>query len=179
MAKFQNYEETEERPSRSQRKRDSTALQKLGEKMVKLSPSALAKLPLSPLLRRAVLEWRTIPTFEGKRRQLQYVGRLMREEADVLALQQALEKLTTSYSASSAAFKHLEILRDTLLNAQETELNKLLQPFGTEASNLRALVLAARDERANNRTPRMFRLLFKRLKALAEENEHVEKEHDV
>ena len=75
--------------SRSQRKRDSHAVQQLGEDLTTCSPAVQNRLPLSDDLRAALAEWRNIPSREGKRRQLQYIGRLMREE-DTAAIAEAL-----------------------------------------------------------------------------------------
>lgn len=75
--------------SRSQRKRDSLAAQQLGEDLTDCSPAVQGRLPLSDDLRAALAEWRTIPSREGKRRQAQYIGRLMREE-DTTAIAEAL-----------------------------------------------------------------------------------------
>lgn len=73
----------DERVSRSQRKRESTALQELGEKLAALAPARQALLPLPPDLRDALDEFRRIANREARRRHLQYIGRLMREaEAD-------------------------------------------------------------------------------------------------
>ena len=80
-------------PSRSQRKRDSLALQLVGERLTRYPDSALAELPLSGELRQAVAEWRRIPSREGKRRQLQYIGRLMREEEDPEAILAVMDSL--------------------------------------------------------------------------------------
>ncbi|MDR2726880.1 MAG: DUF615 domain-containing protein [Deltaproteobacteria bacterium] len=77
-------------PSRSQRKRDSLALQRVGEALTRCSDAALAGLPLSDALRQAVTDWKRIPSREGKRRQLQYIGRLMRKEEESEALIAAL-----------------------------------------------------------------------------------------
>ena len=71
----------DDRPSRSQKKRDSTALQRMGEELTTLGSSVLAKMPLTPNIREAVLEWQRLSSHEGRRRQMQYIGRLMREEA--------------------------------------------------------------------------------------------------
>ncbi len=65
--------------SRSQKKRDSSALQKIGEEIANLAPAKLAKLPLTHDLQQAFQEYRKITNKEAKRRHLQYIGRLMRE----------------------------------------------------------------------------------------------------
>ncbi len=83
----------QERPSRSQRKRDSHALQRLGEALTRLSPQEQAQLPISDDLRAALQEYRRLTSREGKRRQLQYLGRLMRDEASPETLVEAMERL--------------------------------------------------------------------------------------
>ena len=65
--------------SRSQRKRDSTALQKMAEELTRLAPGQWRKLPLTPELLEALHLWLRINDHEGRRRQLQYLGRLMRD----------------------------------------------------------------------------------------------------
>lgn len=85
--------DTQDRPSRSQRKRDSSALQELGESLTRLSPASLARLPLSEDLRAALVEYRRLSSHEAKRRQMQYLGRLMREVPDPQALADAVEDL--------------------------------------------------------------------------------------
>ena len=80
----------EDRPSRSQKKRDSTALQNLGEELASLPETILDAFPLSEKTREAVREWRRFSSRESKRRQMQYIGRLMREENDIPALREAL-----------------------------------------------------------------------------------------
>ena len=74
-----------ERPSKSQRKRDMTELQQLGVRLVACNPDQLARLNLPELLRDAVLAAQRIHAHEGRRRQLQYIGRLMRNsDADAI-----------------------------------------------------------------------------------------------
>ena len=72
--------------SRSQRKRASTALQDWAEELTRLSPGQWRDLPLTPELVEALHMWRRIGDREGRRRQLQYLGRLMRE-ADAAAIE--------------------------------------------------------------------------------------------
>ena len=80
-------------PSRSQRKRDSHALQQLGEEIADAAPNIQAKLPLSDDMRAALAEYRRMSSRESKRRQLQYIGRLMREEENAVILATALGNL--------------------------------------------------------------------------------------
>lgn len=73
--------------SRSQRKRDSSALQARGEELTRLSAARQAKLPLPPDLAAALADFRGLTNREAKRRQLQYIGRLMREADEEGTLQ--------------------------------------------------------------------------------------------
>ena len=69
----------EGKPSKTQRKKEVHALQDLGEALVALSEEQLARIALPERLRDAVMEARRITRFEAKRRQLQYIGKLMRQ----------------------------------------------------------------------------------------------------
>lgn len=73
------FEEDDNFVSRSQKKRNSTALQTIGEELVELAPSQWAKLPLNDDILAALKESKNIRTKEAKRRHIQYIGRLMRE----------------------------------------------------------------------------------------------------
>ena len=79
-----------ERVSRSQKKRESTALQELGASLAKLPLRELERLGISPDLLAAYRELSRITSREAKRRQMQYIGRLMREEDDTERLQEAV-----------------------------------------------------------------------------------------
>ena len=120
------------RPSRSQKKRDSTALQRMGEELTTLGSSVLAKMPLTPNIREAVLEWQRLSSHEGRRRQMQYIGRLMREEADPQAVRDALDAIKLGHTGETASFKRSEKLRDDLMNATDAEMDTLLAAFSAE-----------------------------------------------
>lgn len=86
-------EEETERVSRSQKKRDSAALQSVGERLAKLPAVKRERLPLPPDLREGLDEYDRLSGFEAKRRQLQYIGRLMREAQEEGVLQPVLDAL--------------------------------------------------------------------------------------
>lgn len=161
-------EVTEDRPSRSQKKRDSTALQRMGEELAALAPSVLETMPISPLLRQAVLEWQQMHSRESRRRQMQYIGRLMREDADTGALREALDRLQMGHTVDTAVFKQAERWREDLLGASPDELDGLLAVFGEAGPSLRDLVLQVHNERQHQRPPHAFRALFRHLRTLAE-----------
>lgn len=77
--------------SRSQRKRDSSALQTRGEQLARMSPARQARLPLPPDLAEALADFRRLTDKEAKRRQLQFIGRLMREAEEEGTLQAVLD----------------------------------------------------------------------------------------
>src|SRR5690625_5207815 len=79
-------------PSKSQRKRDMLALQKLGQTLTELKPAQLAKIPLDEDLLHAVTEMQRIRQREGRRRQLQYIGRLMQLPSPAFALEVAIHR---------------------------------------------------------------------------------------
>jgi ribosome-associated protein len=80
-------------PSKSQRKRDAHALQKLGERLVQMRAAELATLPLPESLREAIDEARRLTSRAALARQRQYIGKLMRE-VELAPLEAALERLT-------------------------------------------------------------------------------------
>jgi ribosome-associated protein len=71
--------EVQPKPSKSQRKRDALALQALGAQLVALSPTRLARLDLPDELREAVLAAQGMRSHGARARQMQYIGRLMRQ----------------------------------------------------------------------------------------------------
>jgi ribosome-associated protein len=86
------FDNPPERPSKSQRKREMHQLQELGAQLALLSPERLARLPISERLQDALEALRPIRSREARRRQLQYVGRVMRRE-DEEAIAAALAQL--------------------------------------------------------------------------------------
>ena len=151
--------------SRSQKKRDSTALQKLGEELAQLSVSQLKDVPLTPDLREALTELARIRDKEGRRRQMQYLGRLMRE-ADGEAIRTAVEAVKLGQTRANQTFHHAERLRDALLQVGEAAQDELLQAWPAEREDLRALVRAAQEEKRHAAPPKAARELFRRLHAL-------------
>lgn len=161
-----------EAPSRSQKKRDSTALQLLGEELARLPLTRLRHLPLSPELDEALRLLARINDNEGRRRQKQFIGRLMRE-VDHQAVRTALDRITLGHSQDNAAFHRAERLRDTLLDASPDALAPLLAPWPDLEAELHALILDAQEERASigtskARPPHAQRALFRKLRDLVE-----------
>jgi ribosome-associated protein len=150
--------------SRSQRKRDSTALQKVAEELTRLAPGQWQSLPLTPDMLEALGLWRRIGDREGRRRQLQYLGRLMRE-ADGAAIASGLAALREGKTRESALLRHTERLREELIRAELNEREKLLARWPEAREELGGLLDAVR---ADNGPParEAYRALFRRLREL-------------
>ena len=157
------------RPSKSQRKRDSTALQDLGRELVELPAERLRKLPLDEGLHSAVREAQRIRSHEARRRQLQYIGKLMRD-IDPAPLREALDRLKGVSAAANAELHRLEALRELLLADEAAALSALTRdyPHATGAlQQLRQLRRNALKEREQHKPPRAYREIFQCLKDIA------------
>lgn len=153
--------------SRSQAKREMTALQRMGEELTALGEEAIRKAPLPADLKEAVLEAKRLTKHEAKRRQMQYLGKLMRS-VDTTEVQDFLEGLRDGNSKADRAFKQLESWRERLLEGDDSLLDELVKRYPeADRQRLRQLTLAARRERAKGQPPKQFRALFRYLRELA------------
>lgn len=154
-------------PSKSQRKRQAHALQDLGGDLVRLSRDRLEKLELPEALKAAVLEAKRITSHGAIRRQMQWIGKLMREvDGDAIARQ--LAKIRGESDAAKAAFHALEQWRDRLLQEDEAVTRWLAHYPDTDAQRLRQLIRNARREAAESKPPKSSRALFRLLRDVAE-----------
>lgn len=159
----------DDRPSKSQRKRDSDALQNLGKELIALSTERLAKIAMSDTLRSAVREAQRLTKNEAKRRQLQYIGKLMRSE-DPAPIRAALDELAGISNAANERMHRLERLREQLLENEAAALDDITATHPqADVQHLRQLRRNALREKMENRPPRAYREIFQVLKALAEE----------
>jgi len=151
--------------SKSERKRRSTALQDIGARLVKLSREQLARIEMPDELREAVLECRRFTKHEAIRRQLQFIGKLMRD-IDPEPLREQLSALEAPSRRQTALFHVAEKWRDELL-ADPQALDRFAKEFpAADASRLQALVEAARAERNKQASPRHARELFHAVNAV-------------
>ncbi|HJV50741.1 MAG TPA: ribosome biogenesis factor YjgA [Noviherbaspirillum sp.] len=175
------FEQQYDRPSKSQLKREMTALQKLGEELVSQPKDRVMRVPMPEDVREAILECQKIKDHEGRRRQLQFVGKKMRslEEEEVAAIQKVLDSWKGASKAETAAMHALERQREKLL-ADDKALTALLQQHPeADAQQLRALIRNARKEQAENKPPKAYREIFQILKTLQPQSSPAEPEdHD-
>lgn len=151
--------------SKTQRKQAVHALQALGEELVELKEEQLAAVEMPERLRDAVTAARSITRHEARRRQLQYIGKIMRK-VDPAPIRAALDAWRSQSSSHTAAHKRAEAWRERLLN-DDAALSAFLQEYPqADARHLRTLMSAALREREADRPPRSYRELFQALRAL-------------
>ncbi len=134
--------------SRTDLKRESTELQKLGEDLLTLRVDLVERLDVSEKLKDAVAEAKRITNFEGKRRQMQYIGKLMRKvDPAVLDTMRAALVEQNSGSAQENLVLHLtETWRDRLLASKDAFGEWITRCPETDTQQLRALIRQARKD---------------------------------
>ncbi len=143
--------DADQRPSKSQIKRDMQALQALGRAIVELSSDRVKQLPLSEKLLDAVLLAQRTTSREGRRRQIHYVGKLMRD-APAAEIQQKLDEWAHGSRQQTAALHAIERDRDRLI-ADDASLTPWLDAHpGVDVQAFRALIRAARSEHKKNQS---------------------------
>ena len=156
----------EEWVSKSQRKRECHALQDLGEALVQLEASALAKIPLEDDLRNAITAARKMKQRGALKRQLQFIGKLMRG-IDAEPIRDAYNAVTNHYREDINQLHQLEEWRDRLLAEGDKVLGELLEAFpDADRQHIRQLIRVANKEKAGNKPPKSARELFQYLKSL-------------
>jgi ribosome-associated protein len=157
-----------ERPSKTRLKQQSHDLQVLGEALAALSDERLARTEMPDALRDAIEAYRATRSHEGRRRQMQYVGKLMRS-ADEAALREAVAEATLGSARETLLLHETERWRAELI-ADDDALTRWLQGHpDTDTQQLRSLVRAARRDAApapGVRQPRSHRELFQFIKPM-------------
>jgi ribosome-associated protein len=151
--------------SKTKRKQEMHELQALGVELVELSESQISDLDLPDRLRDAVLAAKRIKSHEARRRQMQYIGRLMRD-ADPAPIREQLDVLLGQSAQDAARHRRLEALREKLLANDEALTAYSAQHAGADLQELRTLIRNARREQKEGKPPRAFRELFRLLKSL-------------
>ncbi len=156
--------------SKTKQKQAMHELQALGEALLDLPEAQLEALQLPEALARALREAKTISAHGARRRQIQYIGRLMRD-VDPAPIRERLALARGESAQASARHKRLEQWRARLLedDAALTEFAALYPRTDTQA--LRALIRNARREQKEAKSPRAFRELFRLLREAAADGE--------
>ena len=166
------FEQEYERPSKSELKRQMTVLQKLGEELVNEARDRVKRVPMPEDVRDAILECQQIKDHEGRRRQLQYVGKKMRtlDEEEVAAIQRTIDSWKGLSKADTAAMHAMERRRDKLLTDDKALTVLLSENPELDVQHLRTLIRNARKEQAENKPPKAYREIFQILKQIAKKN---------
>lgn len=162
------FEQEYERPSKSEMKRQVNALQELGAALIAEPRDRVKRVPMPEDVRDAILECQLITNHEGRRRQLQYVGKKMRtlDEAEVAAIQQAIDSWKGLSKADTNAMHALERRREKLLADDKVLTTLLAENPELDAQHLRTLIRNARKEQAESKPPKAYREIFQILKQI-------------
>jgi ribosome-associated protein len=153
-------------PSKTRRKHAMHALQDLGEQLVSLDPARLSTLDLPERLHDAVLLARTITRHEARRRQMQYIGRLMRD-VEPAPLEAAFKRWSEGPAEEKARFAALERWRTRLLDEATGIDDFVAEHPSADRRELADLVHAARAERTSGGPPHRQRALFRAIRKAA------------
>jgi len=151
--------------SKTRKKREMHELQALGAALAELSESQLKEMRLGEDLLEALLEAKRIRSHEAKRRQMQYIGRLMRE-VDPAPIRSRLAELEGSSAQATARHRRLETWRERLLDDDEALTAFAAEHPGADLQALRTLIRNARKEQKESKPPRAYRELFRVLKEI-------------
>lgn len=156
--------------SKTRRKRQMQELQEVGAALTRLPAHELSRIELPAGLREAVEACRAMTRHEAIRRQLQYIGRLMRE-LDAGPIVAQLEAMHAPSRRETALFHRAERWRGDFL-ADPAAVERFAGQFpGADPRRLRELAAAAREEREAERAPRRYRELFQAISAVLREHE--------
>ena len=156
----------EERKSKTQIKREMKALHSLGEELVGLRADQLAALPLDETLRQAIILAQGIRARGGKKRQIKYIGKLLRDR-DSGAILETLGRWRQRERRNAAALHRVERWRERLLEEGDQALSDLLEEFpDADRRRIRLLMRKAGQESSAGKPPAAARALFRYLREL-------------
>jgi ribosome-associated protein len=151
--------------SKTRRKREMHELQALGVALAELPESQLKEMNLAENLLAALLEVKRIKSHEARRRQMQYIGRLMRD-IDPTAIRERLAEVEGHSAQATARHRRLETWRERLIADDEALTAFAAEHAGADLQALRTLIRNARKEAAEGKPPRAYRELFRVLKTI-------------
>ena len=148
----------DEAPSKSQRKRDATAMQSLGEQLAELPAEQLESLGLPDRLLDALEQLRSISSHEARRRQRQFIGKLMRD-LDPAPLQAFIESHRRPSLEAARRFRATEAWRDRLVDEGSAAVQAFVAAYpATDLAALEEAVNGARQGRSGA-PKRLFRMV--------------------
>jgi ribosome-associated protein len=155
-------------PSKSQRRREALEVKSLASRLIGLSPALLAKVPLDEPVRAAIREARSIRSNVARKRQLQFVAKLLRRD-DPEPILLALEAFENDARQLSGRQHRTEAWRDHLLESGDSAVGELLSARrDADVQSLRQLMRKAGQEAADGKPPAAARGLFRMLREMDE-----------
>lgn len=152
--------------SKSQRRRDALEIKSLALELINLSQSRLGQVPLDETVRAAIMDARQIRSNVARKRQLQYVAKLLRRD-DPEPILLALEKFDGEAREITGRQHRSEAWRDFLLEAGDTAIGELMKHRAdTDTQAIRQLIRNAAREAARNKPPASARNLFRMLREM-------------
>ncbi|PSJ17108.1 ribosome biogenesis factor YjgA [Nitrosomonas supralitoralis] len=162
---LENEIEQDTAPSKTKRKKDMHALQEIGEQLIELDSKKLDEFDLPEILSEAIKQAKAIHKHGARRRQLQYIGRLMRE-VNALPIQEKLDSWRQVSVHQTARLHQMERWRERLLS-DEHALTEFAQKYpAADLQRLRLLIRNAHKEKTAEKPPKSFRLLFQELQGI-------------
>ncbi|MEN0108024.1 MAG: ribosome biogenesis factor YjgA [Pseudomonas sp.] len=157
-----------EEKSKSQVKRELHALVDLGERLTTLKPALVDKLPLTDALRRALAEAPKHTAHIARKRHIQFIGKLMRDQ-NIDEILQLLDQVDASTRQYNERFHNLERWRDRLVTGTDEVLDAFVAEYpDADRTHLRQLIRQAQHETAHNKAPAATRKIFKYIRDLDE-----------
>lgn len=154
-------------PSKTKLKAEADAAQEIGRQLLGLPKDRLSKLQLEESLRDAIAEAKRLTANGAIRRQLQYIGRLMRD-IDLAPIVDQLQRWEGKHQEENARFHHMERWRTRLLEDAKA-FEEFLAAFPrTDVQQMRTLIRNAQKEQAANKPPKSSRELFKMIRDVVE-----------
>ncbi len=168
---YYSDEEYDFGPSKTSKKKAMQALQDLGKELTQLKPDQLDELPISERLKDALLNYQKFPSHEAKRRQLQFIGKLMRE-VDEEELRPFLDKFTEGSTTLTALHHLAERWREQLLSGGNEALTEFVDEHpGGDVQHLRHLIRNAHRDIEQNKNRGAARKLYRYIRDMLEEND--------
>lgn len=154
-------------PSKSQLKRERLQLNKLAVDLCELPQKQFLSIPMNDILQTAVSQGREIRSHSARKRQIQYIGKLISrlDENELRAIHHQFDQLRHQSELSKQHFHKLETIRDQLIAGGDQQINDLLSQYPHfQRQQLRLLVRSAQKEKEKDLTPKSARQLFKYLR---------------
>jgi ribosome-associated protein len=159
-----------EEKSKSEKKREMTALREIGDRLSGLSPEQLNELEIPGEIQESLNLYRNMKNNGARRRQLKYIGVLLRR-VDPEPLKEMISETERAEKGRTAKFHQIESMRESLIEGNDSVIGEIVGIFpDADLRKLRQLVRGARKEKKENKPPKHARALFRYLRELSARN---------